>query len=71
LKFTMSMPQSLIHEFLDRKKAGEPLGTCLKEAIFQAKDTTDDFDEEESDDETPKFKLWKVDMRGLVDNEPV
>jgi hypothetical protein len=65
----MDMPKSLINEFLDRKKAGEPLPACLKEAIFQAKFPEPDFDDGE--DEESKFKLWKVNMRGLVDTEPV
>jgi hypothetical protein len=61
------MSQSLVNEFIDRRKAGEPLGSSLKEAIFQAK-TIEYYDE---DDEESKFELFKMNMRGLLDEEPV
>jgi hypothetical protein len=64
------MPQTLINEFIDRRKAGEPLPSSLKNAIFQATSVTSDFsyDEEEAGN---KFQLWKVNMRGLIDDEPM
>jgi hypothetical protein len=63
-------PKSLVNEFIDRRKAGEPLRTSLKEAIFQAKEEQFD-DDDESEDGKPKFELFKVNLRGLIDNEPV
>jgi hypothetical protein len=61
------MPQSLVNEFIDRRKAGEPLGSSLKEAIFQAK-STEYYDDSDGE---PKFELFKLNMRGLFDQEPV
>jgi potassium channel subfamily K len=63
------MPQSLVHEFLDQKAAGNPLGRSLKEAIFQAKPPLDI--EEGQIDDVPKFQLWKVRMRAVNDEEPL
>jgi hypothetical protein len=69
------MTQSLINDFIERRKAGEPLSTSLKNAIFQARgaedDSSDSSDSEDSDDGKPRFKLFKVNMRGLVDDDPV
>ena len=61
------MPQTLVNEFIERRKSGEPFGTSLKEAVFQAKSSIGDY----QDDNENKFKLWKVNMRGPVDNDPV
>ena len=65
------MPQSLVNEFISRRKNGEPLRNSLKEAVFQAKSPGWD-DDYEDDVETgeKKFKLFKIKMRGLVDAEP-
>lgn len=60
------MPQSLVNEFFSQREAGNPLRRSVKEAIFQAKPP--DIEEGEVDD-VPKFKLWKVQMRGLNDDE--
>jgi potassium channel subfamily K len=62
------MPQSLVHEFLSQKAAGNPLGQSLKEAIFQAQPP--DIEEGYGED-VPKFKLWKVRLRPKNDDEPV
>lgn len=62
------MPQSLVHEFLEQKAAGNPFRHSLKEAIFQAKPP--DVEAGQIDDE-PKFKLWKVNMRPVNDEEPL
>jgi potassium channel subfamily K len=63
------MTQSLIHEFLDQRASGNKLRPSLKEAIFQAKPP--DLEVGEVEDARPKFKLWKISMRGLDDDEPV
>ena len=69
------MTRSLVHDFIERRKEGEPLGASLKNAIFQARGAEDDSssssDGESTDDGRPRFKLWKVNMRGLVDDDPV
>jgi hypothetical protein len=62
------MPQSLVHEFLSQKAAGNPLRHSLKEAIFQAQPP--DIEEGYGDD-GPKFQLWKVRLRPKNDDEPV
>lgn len=64
------MPQSLIDEFMDRRQAGQPFGTALKNAIFQAKPAVLDLEFGEGQ-EKKKFRLWKVRMRGKDDDEPV
>jgi potassium channel subfamily K len=63
------MPQSLVHEFLDQRAGGNKLRASLKEAIFQAKPP--DIELGDVEDAPPKFKLWKVQMRGLQDDDPV
>jgi hypothetical protein len=63
------IPRTLVNEFIERRKTGESLGTSLKEAIFQAKSSIGI--EQEEEDDGNKFKLWKVEMRGLVDDDPV
>jgi potassium channel subfamily K len=63
------LPRTLVNEFIERRKTGEPLGTSLKEAIFQAKSSIG-VDQEDVDDGS-KFQFWKVEMRGLVDDDPV
>jgi len=62
------MPQSLVHEFLAQKAAGNPVRHSLKEAIFQAKPP--DIEAGLVED-IPKFKLWKVRMRPKSDDELV
>jgi potassium channel subfamily K len=62
------MPQSLVHEFLSQKAAGNPLRQSLKEAIFQAQPP--DIEAGQAED-GPKFKLWKVRLRPKNDDEPV
>jgi hypothetical protein len=63
-------PQSLVNEFISRRRNGERFGESLKEAVFQAKSAAwGDFDDEEEKGE--KFKLFKIHMRGLVDDEPM
>lgn len=64
------MPQSLIDEFTDRRQAGQPFGTALKNAIFQAKPTALDLEFGEGQ-KKKRFRLWKVRMRGKDDDEPV
>ncbi|KAF2418249.1 voltage-gated potassium channel [Tothia fuscella] len=61
-------PRSLVHDFLERKSAGEPLGKSLKNAVFQARPP--DIEAGECD-EVPKFKLWKIRMRPKEDDEPL
>src|ERR1700761_6040608 len=61
------MPQSLVHEFLERRESGNTFRHSLKEAIFQAKPP----DLEAGEEDGEKFQLWKVRMRGLNDEEPV
>lgn len=65
----MAHPKSLVHEFLDRKKAGEPFKSALKEAAFQAKGNR--YDDDNLEDGKEKFELFKFTPRGLVDDEPV
>jgi potassium channel subfamily K len=62
------MPQSLVNEFLAQKAAGNPVRYSLKEAIFQAKPP--DLEAGQVDDK-PKFKLWKIRMRPVDDDEPL
>jgi len=64
------MPQSLVHELLDQLHAGTPLLTSLKRAIFQAKWNLGE-EELEGEDGKQHFQIWKVNMRGLDDNDPV
>ncbi|KIW04371.1 uncharacterized protein PV09_04655 [Verruconis gallopava] len=63
------MPQSLVHEFLEQRASGTKLGAALKAAAFQAKPP--DIELGQVEDSKPKFKLWKVHMRGLADDDPV
>ena len=63
-------PQSLVNEFISRRKDGEKLRSSLKNSIFQAK-TAIGNDQEFEDEQKLKIQLWKVNMRGLDDNEPV
>jgi hypothetical protein len=63
------LPRTLVNEFIERRKTGEPFGTSLKEAVFQAKSSIG-IDQEDVDDGSG-FQLWKVEMRGLVDDDPV
>jgi hypothetical protein len=62
------MPQTLVNEFIERRKSGEPFGTSFKEAAFQAKSGIGAAQE---DIYGKKFKLWKVHMRDVKDDDPV
>jgi hypothetical protein len=64
------MSQSLVNQFIDRRKSGEKLGTALRESIFQAKPPPIDFDDDLESKKEP-FKLWKINMRPLMDDEPM
>jgi hypothetical protein len=64
------MPQSLVYELIDQLHAGTPLLTSLKRAIFQAKWNLGEEVLEEEDGKE-HFQIWKVNMRGLDDNDPV
>jgi len=64
------MPQSLVYELIDQLHAGTPLLTSLKRATFQAKWNLGEQEPEEQDVEK-LFRIWKVNMRGLADNDPV
>jgi potassium channel subfamily K, other eukaryote len=59
---------SLLDEFSGRREAGQGFGKSLKNAIFQAKSSLLDLDD---DRKKPKFKLWKVHMRSRHDEDPV
>jgi hypothetical protein len=65
------MPQSLINEFITRRRDGEGVRRSLKEAVFQAKSEEMDFSDDDVEYGEKKFKLFKVQMRGLVDSKPV
>ena len=64
------MPQSLIHELIDQLHVGTPLLTSLKRATFQAKWNIGE-EEAGEDDGKEHFRIWKVNMRGLDDGDPV
>jgi hypothetical protein len=63
------MPDTLINEFIARRQAGEPFGQSLKEAVFQAK-TGDGGPAFLDPDAGEPFKLWKINMRPVDDDEP-
>lgn len=63
------MPQSLVHEFIDQRASGQKFGSSLKEAIFQAKPP--DLEVGDVENAKPKFKLWKIRMRDLHDDDPI
>lgn len=63
------MPDSLVNEFARRRKEGQAFGKSLKNAIFQAKPAL--LDDLEGGEKKKKFKLWKVNMRNVEDDQPV
>jgi hypothetical protein len=65
------MPDSLVNEFFNQRDAGEPFRKSLKNAVFQAKSRIGDAQNYEDPEAGPKFQLWKIDMRGLDDDDPV
>jgi hypothetical protein len=65
------MPQSLVNEFIERRQCGEDLGTSLKKAIFQAKTSIGNIPGDDEEKASRSFKLFKVKMRGLIDNDPM
>jgi len=64
------MPQSLVYELIDQLGAGTPLLTSLNRAIFQAKWNLGE-EPPEVEDGKKHFQIWKVNMRGLDDGDPV
>ena len=64
------MPQSLVHELIDQLSAGTPLLMSLNRAIFQAKWNLGEEPSGVEDGKKP-FQIWKVNMRGLDDGDPV
>ena len=59
---------SLLEEFADRRESGQGFGKSFKNALFQAKTSLLDIDDEEKGQ---KFKLLKIRMRGRHDDDPV
>jgi hypothetical protein len=63
------MPQSLVNEFFDRREQGDKFGPALRKAIFQAKTTIGYVPDEE--EKANRFELFKVRMRGRMDDDPM
>jgi hypothetical protein len=63
------MPQSLVNEFFDRRQQGDKLGTALRKAVFQAKTSIGYVPDDE--EKARRFKLFKVEMRGRMDDDPM
>lgn len=64
------MPDSLINEFINRRQAGESFRSSLKESIFQAKSSIGEEHAFPDPEAGPPFKLWKIHMRPVDDDEP-
>jgi hypothetical protein len=65
------MPQSLVHEFLHLRRNGASLGTSLKRATFQAKSSIGELQSLGLEKKRWNVQLWKVQMRGVDDGDPV
>jgi hypothetical protein len=63
------MPQSLVNEFFDRRQQGDKFASALKKAVFQAKTTIGYVPDDE--EKAKRFKLFKVEMRSRMDDDPM
>jgi hypothetical protein len=63
------MPQSLVNEFFERREEGDKFGTALKRAVFQAKTSIGYVPDDE--EKGKRFKLFKVETRGRMDDDPM
>ncbi len=63
------MPQSLVNEFIERREEGDKFRTALNKAIFQANTSIGYVPDDE--EKGKQFKLFKMEMRGRMDDDPM